>query len=93
MSENTNIQRQVKIYVRVFLALAALTMLTVGVSYMKLPLALAIVVALVIASVKSSLVAGFFMHLTTERRIILAILVLAVFFFFFLLLYPSWHLK
>ena len=87
------VQKQVKIYLRVFLALAILTVLTVGVSYLKLPLALAIAVALFIASIKASLVAAFFMHLSTEKRIVWSILLLAAFFFFFLLMYPSWHLS
>lgn len=85
------VQKQVKIYVRVFLALAILTVLTVGVSYLRLPLALAIAVALLIALVKGSLVAGFFMHLVSEKRLIWSLLVLAAFFFLFLLLSPSWH--
>ncbi len=85
------VQKQVKLYVRVFIALAVLTVLTVGVSYLHLPLTIAIVVALLIASVKGSLVAAFFMHLSTEKKIIGSILILAVCFFFVLLLWPSWH--
>ena len=86
------VQKQVKIYIRVFVALAILTVLTVGVSYLKLPLAIAIAVALFIAAVKSSLVAAFFMHLVSEKKIIIYILALAFCFFIVLLLYPSWHL-
>ena len=85
------VQKQVKTYIRVFLMLAILTVLTVGVSYLHLPLAMAIVVALFIALVKSSLVAAFFMHLVSEKKIIFAVLVLAACFFFVLLLWPSWH--
>ena len=93
MSEHSPeaVQRQVQIYIRVFLALAILTVVTVGVSYLRLPLALAIAVALFIAAVKSSLVAAFFMHLSTEKKIIWSILLLAFIFFIFLLLSPSWH--
>ena len=85
------VQKQVKIYIRVFLALAVLTVATVGVSYLRLPLTLAIIVALSIALVKSSLVAAFFMHLVSEKKIIYSILALAFFFFIFLLTYPSLH--
>ena len=93
MSEHSPeaVQKQIKIYVRVFLALAILTILTVGVSYLHLPLVLAIVVALFIAFVKATLVAAFFMHLASEKKIIYAILALAFVFFLFLLLSPSWH--
>ena len=86
------VQQQVKIYVRVFLALGILTVLTVGVSYLHMPLAMAIAVALFIALVKGSLVAAFFMHLASEKKIIYAILALAGAFFFVLLFWPSWHL-
>ena len=85
------VQKQVKIYIRVFVALGILTVLTVGVSYLHLPLALAIAVALFIAAITSSLVAAFFMHLVSEKKIILAILALAFVFFLVLLLWPSWH--
>ncbi|HTL69738.1 MAG TPA: cytochrome C oxidase subunit IV family protein [Candidatus Eisenbacteria bacterium] len=85
------IRHHVSIYLRVFGALLILTVLTVGVSYLHLPLHAAIAVALIIATVKASLVAAFFMHLAGEKKIILAVLLLAAFFFVFLLTYPSLH--
>ena len=85
------VQKQVKVYIRVFVALGILTVLTVGVSYLHMPLALAIAVALFIAGVKSTLVAAFFMHLVSEKKVIYAILALAFAFFLVLLLWPSWH--
>ncbi len=85
------VQKQIKLYVRVFLALAILTVVTVGVSYIHMPLGLAIVVALFVASIKGTLVAAYFMHLSSEKKIITSILILTVFFVIFLLLYPSWH--
>ena len=87
------VKKEVRIYIAVFVALAVLTVLTVSVSYLRLPLALAIIIALLIASVKGSLVAGFFMHLVSEKRIIWSILALAACLFFFLLFYPSWHAR
>lgn len=85
------IKRQVKIYVNVFIALAVLTVLTVAVSYLHLPLVLAVIVALIIAATKGSLVAAFFMHLATEKKIILWILAVAFFMFLGLLLTPALH--
>jgi cytochrome c oxidase subunit IV len=85
------VQKQVRTYVRVFLALALLTVVTVGVSYLHMPIAMAVAVALFIALIKSSLVAAFFMHLVSEKKIIRAILGLTVAFFLVLLLWPSWH--
>ena len=85
------VKKQVALYIRIFLALMALTVVTVAVSYRNLPILWAVAVALFIACIKGSLVAGFFMHLSTEKKIILYVLLLAAFFFIFLLAVPSWH--
>ena len=85
------VKKQVALYVRVFLALMGLTVVTVAISYLNLPILWAVAVALFIACVKGSLVAAFFMHLSTEKKIILSVLVLAAFFFIFLLAIPSLH--
>ena len=83
------IKRHVKIYVAVFAALAALTVVTVYVSYLHLPLAKAVPLALAIASVKGTLVALFFMHLISEKKVIFSILILtAVFLAAMLILIP-----
>jgi cytochrome c oxidase subunit 4 len=83
------ISRHVRIYVGVFVALAFLTVVTVAVSYLHLPVASAVIVALVIATVKAGLVALFFMHLSWEKAIIYSILLLTVIFFVVLLVLPS----
>ncbi len=57
------------IYVAVFAALLVLTVATVAVSYLDLGL-WNVAVALLIASVKASLVALFFMHLKHEGRLV-----------------------
>lgn len=82
------IKHHVKVYIRVFAALLCLTALTVGVSYFHLPILYAIMVALAIAVFKGSLVAGFFMHLMSEKKVIFVILMFAFLFFFALLLLP-----
>ena len=69
-------------------SLLVLTGLTVGVAYLQMPVVLAVIVALVIATFKGSLVAAFFMHLISERKMIYAVLVLTVAFFFVLLFVP-----
>ncbi len=91
MSElsHEEVRHHVKIYIRVFTALTILTIVTVAVSYLHLPLWPAITVALLIAIFKGSLVAAFFMHLFQEKRLIFVVLALAVFFFLFLLLLPT----
>ena len=83
------IQKHVRVYLMVFASLAVLTALTVAVSYLHLSsVHAAILVALVIATVKGSLVAGYFMHLISEERIIYWVLVLTVVFFVVLMLVP-----
>ena len=60
----------VKRYLMVFAALLCLTVITVGVSYLKLPIHLAVALGVFIATIKASLVALFFMHLSNERALI-----------------------
>jgi len=60
----------------------------VGVSYLHLATREAVFVALLIAVIKGSLVALFFMHLVDERRLIYSVLVLTVVFFIFLMFVP-----
>ena len=87
------IKREVRVYLIVFVALAALTAVTVGSFYMlkSYPVSVAIGVALAIALVKGSLVAGYFMHLLTEKKLIYAVLILTVFFFAVLIWGPWLH--
>ena len=82
------IKKHVKVYIAVFAALAFLTVVTVAVSYLRLPVLPAILVALTIATIKASLVAAFFMHLISEKAIIFSILTLTFIFFLVLLMLP-----
>jgi cytochrome c oxidase subunit 4 len=83
-----DIDRQVRGYMVVFIALIALTAVTVGVSYLHLEVHQAVAVALVIASFKASLVMLFFMHLISERQVIFVILAFTVAFFLALMFLP-----
>src|SRR2546423_1688174 len=71
-----DISKHVKTYFMVFGALMVLTIVTVAVSYLHLPVHQAIIVALAIATVKGSMVALFFMHLNHERKLIYWVLAL-----------------
>ena len=82
------IRKETRGYILVFVALAALTLVTVGVSYLHLSFGAAVALALFIASIKGSLVAAFFMHLISERKLIYWVLILTVVFFVVLLLLP-----
>ena len=82
------IKKSVRKYLVVFTSLAALTVLTVAVSYLDISTGMAVAVALFIAAVKASLVAMFFMHLIDERKAIYSILMLTAFFFILLISLP-----
>ena len=84
-----DIDRHVRTYVMVFASLLVLTGVTVGVYYLHLPVLPAIGLALVIATIKATLVACFFMHLISEKHLIFAVLLLTVMFFVVLLLLPT----
>jgi cytochrome c oxidase subunit 4 len=85
---HADIDRHVKIYIIVFVSLMALTVVTVAVAFLDVPTAVAVGLALIIASVKGSLVACYFMHLISEKKLILAVMVLTVVFFVALLFGP-----
>ena len=75
-THHEDVQSHVKTYIRVFAALAVGTVVTVLASYTHLGIILGIIVALLIATVKGSLVAAFFMHLSAERKMIYWVLML-----------------
>ena len=86
--DNGHIQEHIKVYLTVFGALGALTLLTVAASYMDVSTTETIFLALTIATVKASLVAGYFMHLITEKQTIIWILCLTFVFFLFCMFIP-----
>ena len=82
------IKKQTKTYLFVFGALAVLTVVTVSVSGLQVGMVAAVAIALLIASVKGSLVAAFFMHLAHAEKVIYWVLLLAALFFGALMLLP-----
>ena len=88
MADHADIDKHVKTYIMVFVALMVLTVVTVAVSYLDLSTAGTVTLALVIATVKGSLVACYFMHLISERKLIYAVLAFTVFFFLMMLFGP-----
>src|SRR5688572_9130896 len=84
-----DIDKHVRVYITVFVALMALTIVTVAVSYLDLPPATAIALALFVATIKGSLVACYFMHLISEKRLIYAVLLITVIKFVALLALPA----
>jgi cytochrome c oxidase subunit IV len=83
-----DIDHHVRIYITVFVALMVLTVVTVAVSRFHLPVATAVTLALIVATIKGSLVACYFMHLMSEKKLIIAVLALTGIFFIALLALP-----
>jgi len=84
------IRKEIRRYLIVFGMLGVLTIVTVAIANFELPTWQAITLALVVATVKGSLVAAFFMHLVSERKLIYAVLIMTVF-FFGVLMWGPWH--
>jgi cytochrome c oxidase subunit 4 len=89
-SSHADLDRQVRIYLLVFFSLMVLTIVTVAVSRQHLPVAAAVTVALIVATIKGSLVACYFMHLISEKKLIYWVLGFTVAFFLAVLLIPLW---
>ncbi len=82
VSEQESVAQHVRRYLYVFYALIFGTLVTVGASY--IPFGnheINIGVAICIAVCKASLVAGFFMHLISERKLIYGLLTFTAIFF------------
>lgn len=89
MSDKTHdIKKEVKTYIVVFVALAALTVITVALSYLKVSVAVGITIALIVATFKASLVACYFMHLISEKKLIYLVLTFTVVCFAGLMIVP-----
>ena len=87
-SSASEMKKHLKIYYVIFGALLALTIITVLVAGFEVGIIGGIIIALIVASVKGTLVACYFMHLLTERGLVLWVLVLCAFFFLVLLFLP-----
>jgi cytochrome c oxidase subunit 4 len=97
MSDQHNaadIQQHVRKYIIVFVALIVGTILTVAASYLPIKsVAVTVAIALFIASVKGFLVAGYFMHLISEKKMIYSILLATGFFATGLMALTIWSMN
>jgi caa(3)-type oxidase subunit IV len=87
-SDPAEVRKTVRTYLTVGALLFVGTVITVAANRLQLVVPLAITVALIIATVKGSMVASVFMHLSHERKWIYGALLLTVAFFVFLMLVP-----
>jgi caa(3)-type oxidase subunit IV len=83
-----SIRKHVRTYWMVGAALFAFTIITVAVNQVHLAIPLAVTVALIIATLKGSMVASVFMHLSSEKKWIYGALLLTVAFFIVLMSVP-----
>ena len=86
--DHAEVDRHVRAALLVFGSLLVLTAFTVAAWTLHLPRRSAITLALLIAVVKGSLVAGWFMHLISEKRLVYWVLALTAVLFLPLLLFP-----
>ena len=79
---HADIKKHVRTYIVIFIALLLGTFITVGLYSIHFEnFAVTVGIALFVATVKASLVAGYFMHLISEKKAIYAMLSVTVFFF------------
>ena len=81
-------QKTIRLYLTIGVALLVFTVITVAVNQVHLAVPAAITVALIIATMKGSMVASVFMHLSHERKWIYGALLLTVVFFIVLMSVP-----
>jgi len=92
-SSPEQLKKDVRVYLIIFGALLVGTVLTVWASFIDLGSAKwNITVALIIATVKAFLVAGYFMHLISEKKTIYATLATTAFFFVALMGLTLWSM-
>jgi cytochrome c oxidase subunit IV len=87
-SDPAAVKKSIRGYVLIGVALLAFTAITVGANQFHFVVPLAITVALIIATMKGSMVAAVFMHLSHEKRWIYGALLLTVVFFVVLMFVP-----
>ena len=84
----------VRRYLIVFFALIIGTAFTVWASYINFgSREINVVIALIIACIKAFLVAGFFMHLISERKMIYCVMAFTAFFFSGLMYLTVWSMS
>jgi caa(3)-type oxidase subunit IV len=91
-SEADDIRKHVRTYWKIGAALYVFTVITVAVSQVHLALPFAVLVALVVASMKGYMVASVFMHLNHEKQWIYGALLLTVAGFIILMTVPMFTL-
>lgn len=88
---HAEIKKHVRVYLLIFVALLVGTIITVWLNAIHFDsFALTVTVALFVATIKALLVAGFFMHLISEKKAIYSTLAVTLFFFAGMMFLTVW---
>jgi cytochrome c oxidase subunit IV len=88
-----HIKAHLKVYFLIFAMLIVGTILTVAISYVDFGAAWKnITIGMIIATIKATLVAGWFMHLISEKKLIYSIMLVTVMFFIALGFITIWSM-
>src|SRR5436309_4339730 len=87
-SDAASVQKSIRTYLMVGLALFVFTAITVAVNQIHLAVPMAITLALIIATTKGTMVASIFMHLSHEKKWIYGALLLTMIGFVILIFLP-----
>ena len=87
-SDSAEVKKSIRTYMMVGLALLVFTGITVGANQFHFGVPMAVTVALIIATMKGSMVASIFMHLNHERKWVYGALILTVLGFLVLMTVP-----
>lgn len=87
-SDPAAVKKSVRAYFMIGAALIVFTGITVGANLVQFAVPIAIAVALIIATIKGSMVAAVFMHLSDEKKWIYGSLILTAVFFAVLMTVP-----
>jgi len=88
-SDSAEVKKSIGTYMKVGVALLVFTGITVGANQFHFGVPVAVTVALIIATMKGSMVASIFMHLSHERKWVYGALILTVLGFLVLMTVPS----
>jgi cytochrome c oxidase subunit 4 len=87
-SDADSIKKSIRSYLMIGAALYVFTVITVAANQVHLALPFAVTLALLIATIKGSMVAAVFMHLSHEKKWVYGALILTVIFFVVLMSVP-----
>ena len=88
MSDHGDIQKSIRSYMMIGVALLVFTGITVAANQVHLAVPAAVTVPLIIATIKGSMVASVFMHLSHEKKWIYGALILTLIGFIILMTVP-----